>query len=197
MVVVVAVGILATLAIPSISFQLKSNRTHRAAQEVAMLYRQARVRAMGRGSAILFRYTKNDDGHGLVELREALTPLAEDNCQAPRAGCQDSNWLDGGDDNRLISSFEVGQGLYENISLQAQRGEGDSIEDLDHAEVCVTPLGRMFFRTAATARFTPLPIPNGPPLSILADRTDNISFPRRVLLPTNGAASVVAAERTP
>lgn len=197
MVVVVAVGILAVLAIPSVDFQLKSNRTHRAAQEVAMMYRQARVRAMGRGSAILFRYTQNDEGHGRVEIREALTPLAEGSCQAPRAGCQDTTWLDASDDNRVITSFQSGERLYDKITLQAERGEGDSLETLDHAEICITPLGRMFFRTSTNARFSPLPAPNEPALSIVADRTDNVSFPRRVLLPTNGAASVVAAQRTP
>jgi len=198
MVVVVAVGVLAVLAIPSIDLQLKSNRTHRAAQEVAMLYRQARVRALGRGSAILFRYTKNEAGDGIVEVREALTPpLVEGSCQAPRAGCNDSSWLATGDNtNRLIASFESGKGPYEKISLQAQSGDA-TFDDLDHIEICITPLGRTFFRTATTARFSPLPAPATPPFSILADRTDKVSFPRRVLLPTNGVASVVAAERTP
>lgn len=201
MVVVVAVGILSVLAIPAMRSQIQSNRTFRAAQEVAMLYRQARLRALGRGAAILFRYAKDADGNGYVEVREALTePLTEGACQTPRPGCQDTDWLDvanGTATNRLITSFEVGKGVYEGISLQAQRGEGESIQDLDRVEICITPLGRMFYRTETTARFQPFSATNEPPISILADRTDNVSFPRRVLLPTNGAASVVAAERTP
>lgn len=201
MVVVVAVGILSVLAIPSIRLQLKSNRTYRAAQEVALMYRQARLRALGRGAAILFRYTKDADGNGYIEVREALTePLTEGACQTPRPGCQDTDWLDaasGVGTNRVVASFEVGTGPYEGVTLQAQRGEGEAAQSLDHVEVCITPLGRMFYRTSTVARFEPFAGKNQAPLSILADRTDNVSFPRRVLLPTNGAASVVAAERTP
>lgn len=195
MVVVVMVGILATLAIPSISFQVKSNRTYRAAQEVATLYRQAKVRALGRGSAILFRYDVDGEGNGFVELREAILN-ASDPCSPPSSSCQATNWLDGANESREISRFSVGEGVYENISLSLVRGEGEGIETLPRGEICFTPLGRSFFRTDTTLRFSPLP-GDSPPPAIIADRTDNISFPRRVQLPPNGSASIVATERTP
>lgn len=201
MVVVVMVGILATLALPSINFQMKSNRTYRAAQEVATLYRQAKVRAMGRGSAVLFRFGTDGDGNGFVELREAMTRIDDPtvptgSCRTPRTSCQGA-WLTSEEDNREIARFSVGKGAYTNISLTMQRGEGDSVETLASGELCFTPLGRSFFRVdATTPRFSPLP-GDSPSPTILVDRTDNISFPRRVLLPTNGAASIIAAERTP
>lgn len=191
------VGILATLAIPSINFQMKSSRTFRAAQEVATLYRQAKVRAMGRGSAVLFRFGTDAEGNGFVELREAMgLPLVAGGCKTPRSSCQGISWLPNQEDNREIAQFSVGKGPYANISLAMQRGEGDSPEALASGEICFTPLGRSFFRIDATTSFYPLP-GDSPLPTILVDRTDNVSFPRRVLLPTNGAASIVAAEMTP
>lgn len=197
MVVVVMVGILATLAIPSIIHQLQSNRTYRAAEEIAISYRQARVRAMGRGSAVLFRFSKTGGGAGEVEVREALTPLAGaaeeiETCQTPRASCQGTGWLDSTNDNRKVSSFRVGEGVFSNIELSLLQGSGEGATAITGGEFCFTPLGRLYFRANSTQSFTPLPAQAIPIMSILVERTDNVSFPRRVLLPNNGAASVVA-----
>lgn len=191
------VGILATLALPSISYQMKSNRIFRASQEVAALYRQARIRAMGRGSAVMFRFSRDAGSPGSVVIFEAMTPLeasaeegVEGPCQTPRASCQQTNWTDD-KEYRQIGQFLPGSGVYDKIAMTMERGEGEAPTPLNNAEFCFTPLGRLFFRTDTGVPFTPLPDANGA-LSIRVARTDGISFPRRVLLPTNGAASVVA-----
>ena len=58
MVVVVMITVLATLAIPLVTEQLRDRRTQEAAERVAGVYRDARMRAMGRGmqtkSVIIF-----------------------------------------------------------------------------------------------------------------------------------------------
>lgn len=189
------VAILATLAIPSISAQMKSNRIFRAAQEVAVLYRQARVRAMGRGSAVMFRFDRSGGSAGSVVMLEALTPLAdgatEGACQTPRASCQQTNWTDASQ-FREIARFAPGANVYEGIAMTMERGTGDEPTELSAAELCFTPLGRLFYRTNTGSAFTPLPTANDEPLSIRVARPDGISFARRVLLPTNGASSVEA-----
>lgn len=187
------VGILAALAIPSINYQMKSNRTYRAAQEVALLFRQARVRAMGRGSAVLFRYVKGADGNpSVVEVREAITPAVNGSCQQTRASCQDTLWRDDSNDNQVVSTFRAGTGPYEHIALQLQE---DANSALALGDFCFTPLGRLYFRTQANARFAPLPAATQGPLSVLVERDDGVSFSRRVLLPLNGASSVIAVPR--
>ena len=50
MVVVIMIGVLAALGVPSIAAQMRDRRTNQAAHEVALLYRQARSLAMGRGA---------------------------------------------------------------------------------------------------------------------------------------------------
>lgn len=195
------IGVLAALAVPSISYQMKSNRTYRAAQEVALLYRQARVRAMGRGSAVLFRFTRDAGANGRVELREAVQRIDQD-CHTPRSSCQQTDWITDDTEtaqNQLLSAFNAGRGLYDGISLSLEQNGKDEAGaeaalTLNFGEFCFTPLGRVYFRANSTSLFSPLPNQSTTSSSIRVDRTDGVSFPRRVMLPTNGAASVVAVQ---
>jgi prepilin-type N-terminal cleavage/methylation domain-containing protein len=63
MVVVLIIGILASIALPSMLQRFRERRSAEAAQRVAALYRGARMRAMGRGSAVLVRY----DEAGMID----------------------------------------------------------------------------------------------------------------------------------
>src|SRR5512146_66728 len=71
-VVVIIIAVLAVMAIPTITQQMRSRRTQFAAKEVAALYRDARMRAMGRGSAVLVRFESNVTAEGRLEMREAV-----------------------------------------------------------------------------------------------------------------------------
>src|SRR5260221_2493710 len=48
MIVVILIGVIVTLSIPSISSQMRDRRTNQAAHEVSLVFRQARALAMGR-----------------------------------------------------------------------------------------------------------------------------------------------------
>src|SRR5688500_11028421 len=77
--VVVIIAIVAALAMPSITSRLRDRRIQQAAQTVAQLYSTARMRAMGRGAAVLVRYNAGD-----FELREAIrgaTVETDANCR--------------------------------------------------------------------------------------------------------------------
>src|SRR5258705_4537007 len=52
MVVIVLIGLLVTLGVPSIASTMRDRRTNQAAHQVALIYRQARALAMGRGAAV-------------------------------------------------------------------------------------------------------------------------------------------------
>ena len=71
MVVVIIISVLAAIAIPQITTRMRDRRTQAAAQEVSTIYRNARLRALGRGSAVLVRYTTTDT-RGTLEVREAV-----------------------------------------------------------------------------------------------------------------------------
>src|SRR5882672_4231405 len=70
MIVVVTVGVLAAMGLPSIAARMRDRRANQAAHEISLLYRRARAMAMGRGGAVLVRF--DSSGQGSVELREAL-----------------------------------------------------------------------------------------------------------------------------
>jgi type II secretion system protein H len=60
-VVVLIIGLCAAIATPSIASQVRERRSRDAAQRVAQLYSMARMRALGRGSAVLVRYRSATD----------------------------------------------------------------------------------------------------------------------------------------
>ncbi|HEY3668813.1 MAG TPA: prepilin-type N-terminal cleavage/methylation domain-containing protein, partial [Polyangiaceae bacterium] len=68
MVVVVIIGLLAAISLPQVVQRMRNRRGTQAVQTVAMMYRNARLRAMGRGFAVLVKYTA---GVGF-EVRETL-----------------------------------------------------------------------------------------------------------------------------
>ncbi len=77
MVVVVIIGILATIAVPQIASRMRERRTNQTAQQIALLYRNARLRAMGRGFAVLVNY---DAATGAFRVLETLPAGGLTNC---------------------------------------------------------------------------------------------------------------------
>jgi len=141
MVVVIIIGVLAALGIPSIATQLRDRRTNQAAHEVALLYRQARSLAMGRGAAVLVRF--DGSANGRVEVREAMNG---DSCSA-------GNWDAASPRNRLVASFDVNaSGPYEKVKLAFFQADGTSAGSA--VDVCFSPLGRPYRRVAFNGAFT-------------------------------------------
>ncbi len=160
-VVVIIIAVLAVLAIPSVLNTLRDRRVQNAALEVGALYRNARMRAMARGGAVLVRFDGTATPQGRGQLRGALRGQAgggDPNCeQLPVSSCTNS-WVDGGNnDNKLITQFDP-----------ANRSEWDSIYlDMEgppplnggvqpQMDICFTPLGRAFVRFNQVGPFTPL-----------------------------------------
>ena len=108
-VVVILVGIFATMAIPQVTHQLRDRRVHEAAQRVALIYQQARLRAMGQGGAILVRYETTGTGHGTFTTIEHLVGgVATSPCALqPQSSCSNDTWATPGDTrNRVIETVE-------------------------------------------------------------------------------------------
>jgi type IV fimbrial biogenesis protein FimT len=156
-VVVILIGVFAMMAIPQVSIQLQDRRVHEAAQRVALLYQQARVRAMGQGGAILVRFETLGLGHGTFTMKEGLIGGTTNQPCAllPVSNCSFVDWTTAGStQNRTI----------ETIDLQNEPGIGNVFAKLTTdiggagtaMDLCFTPLGRSYVRYANSGAFTPM-----------------------------------------
>src|SRR5258706_10552435 len=92
MIVVVMIGVLVALGIPSISAQMRDRRTNQAAHQVALLFRQARSLAMGRGAAVLVHFDSGTITQGKIDVREALDVEPAHSPSLPATSCSLADW---------------------------------------------------------------------------------------------------------
>jgi type IV fimbrial biogenesis protein FimT len=180
MVVVVIITALAALAVPSIIRQMRDRRVRQAAEEIALIYRQARLRALGRGSAVMVRYTVAAG----FETREAVVGGGGNCASLPSPNCLTTLWGQGpniANGSQQIGLFNAIQGAYQGVVVNViPTGTGSTNGELD---ICYTPMGRSF---SATPSATPLQTMTGVPLITVAGNTGGLT--RQVLVPPNGLA---------
>ena len=193
MTVVVLIGILAVIAIPTASRMMRENRSATAAQRIALMYQVGRARAIGRGVAVLVRYTD-----GTFEVREAITGDA--NSLMPVSSC--TMPADRWDDptlNRLIESFALaGQAPYElvktefsdNVAEPGGSATSSTLGSGDVGDVCFTPNGTMMYREgdgafAIAARTLMVRV-------VQMSGTTEVGVSRTVFILPNGVARVAA-----
>jgi type IV fimbrial biogenesis protein FimT len=164
-VVVVIIGIFSTLAVPQITRQMRDRRAQQAAQQVVQFYRQARLRAMGRGGAVNVRYVPGTGGHGVLTLADAVVGGGDANtacAEMPSSSCSLPDWTNtnASDPNstaRLVATFNTGRdtGGDDVYVTMFEPGTTNTAGDI---EVCFTPMGRAFVRQGQvpTGGFTPL-----------------------------------------
>jgi type IV fimbrial biogenesis protein FimT len=183
-VVVVIIGLFAAMAVPGVSQRLMSQNLLASSEQIASLYRTARLRAMGRGSAVLVRFT----GTGM-QLRErvygASTVWADGCDNLPWPSCTDDKtaWAAADSRNQLLSSFSN-----PDMTITAENAAGTALTYLD---VCFTPAGRTFARTTATGDFAPLT--EVPRLAVNRAGGNDQLLERKILILPNGNSRVVAA----
>lgn len=204
MVVVVMVGILVAAAIPTISLQLKSRRTGQAASMIAQVYRSARTLAMGRGSAVLVRYTSATQGS--FEIREAVGSNKNTGYCAVlpsvlSSSCLSTDWdtsavntgsttVTSSPQYRVVSSssfYVSGNSVYSHVTATASIA-GSSPTTLD---ICFTPLGRAWYRTT-TGTGQPFTLLSTQGVATVSVTSSNGGFTRLVLIPASGFARLGA-----
>jgi prepilin-type N-terminal cleavage/methylation domain-containing protein len=147
MVVVVIIGIMASIAVPQVAERLRERRANQAAQEIALLYRNARLRAMGQGLAVLVSY----DASTGFQVRQAMPFGAGTGActiQLPFT-CTTNNWA-------LPTSYRVIGGFtsatYPGVTeTMTVTGVGVS----STFDMCFTSRGRTFSRTNAANSLQP------------------------------------------
>lgn len=147
MVVVVMIGIIAAIALPSIKTRIQERRAAQGAQEVALLYRNARMRAMGRGFATMVRY---DAGTGRFAVTEAKPIGGVEDCVARMPPtCTSTDWVT---NSKAVETFRAIEGLYSGLTVTVKSGTSTA----STLDVCYSARGRAFARTLATDAFTPM-----------------------------------------
>ena len=153
MVVVVIIGILAAVALPQIAARLRERRASQAAQEIALMYRNARLRALGRGSAVMVSYAAAS-GFRVLEALPSAT-----NCTLPRLplSCTNTTWAVP-TATRVVDQFDPGatgpSGLFADVVIAVTAkpsGTGATVLD-----TCFSPRGRTFTRNSAANPLTPM-----------------------------------------
>jgi prepilin-type N-terminal cleavage/methylation domain-containing protein len=164
-VVVILIGVFAAMAMPQVTKQLRDRRVHEAAQRVALIYQQARIRAMGQGGAILVRYTAGTNTQGSFETKEALVGTSDSkNCAlVPSTSCTQTAWTTAGStQTRSIQTIdfgtESGLGFISGINpgVFATLTPDPSSTNTTAMDVCFTPLGRAYVAYGGTSTMTPL-----------------------------------------
>jgi type IV fimbrial biogenesis protein FimT len=173
------IGILVMLGIPSIAAQLRDRRTNQAAHEVALLYREARAVAMGRGTAVLVRY--DSAPRGVITVRQARNPGDPSNCLGlPAPSCNTNNW--DAANSIEVGSFDVSKlGAYDNVQLAFSNAASDTEGDL-----CFSPLGRPFWRNVHVGVQNFQPLTDVPRIDV--SPIDGIGLTRTVLVLPTGAS---------
>jgi prepilin-type N-terminal cleavage/methylation domain-containing protein len=152
MVVVIMIGVLVVLAVPALATQMSSRRNNQAAHEVALLFRQARARAMGRGTAVMVRF--DTATRGAVEVREAQNVDAGRCLSLPATSCLTTVWDTASPQNRLVGSFDPSLSkMYSNVEMHFMQSDGSEQTAVD---ICFTPLGRPYRRIGHSGNFTPM-----------------------------------------
>jgi type II secretion system protein H len=180
MVVVVVITLSAAIAMPGIAKRMKTNRAKMAAEKIATIYRTARLRALGRGSAVLVRYN-----NGVFSTREGIQgvdrtatgcePLPEPSCLLPSTRWDNTSRSQSIETVDFVSSGDF------TVSAQTTA----VVTSLD---ICFSPSGRSFSRTVTTATLADMSAPVRFDLS----RTDGVGVKRAIVVSPAGTARTVA-----
>ena len=180
-VVVLIVGITAALATPTVVNQMRERRSRDTAQQVALLYSKARMRALARGAAVMVQYNQATgfQVRESVEGAVAAGLRGNPNCaDQPGLGCLTTQWNNpAAPDSREVQSMSLDPAL----TISAVNAGGASVNTM---AICFTPLGRSFVSY------------NGAPTTVMAGapgvsiRRGDFGIERRVVILPNGTARV-------
>lgn len=204
MVVILIIGLLAVIAVPSMGEARNDRVQYMNAGYVSQLFRDARSRAMGRGAAVLVHIYRGA-GRGVFDSYEAVGPNPDPaapgnntpvpSCKFPQVWDPVSNLPlpDAPPSNAARERF------LDRVTLDTE-ADGDMVAQLvgqggvpiDEAFVCFTPMGRTYFVVGQVPDFnTVLPMQN--PLDIVVTRRtagEIVGINRYVTIPTSGVARV-------
>jgi prepilin-type N-terminal cleavage/methylation domain-containing protein len=208
LVVVIIIGVVAALAIPTMSAARLDRHAYDDAGSIMQLFRSARTRAIARGGAVMIGMTANGaTNRGQFMMYEAVAPntVAGGSARTPVANCN-LNWtllptpaapVNGPGTILLIDGVDLNSRLESDADIQTQilayapggvGNVGVTKTTVSPAYVCFTPLGRSFlFVGTLVANSFGTQQPSVVPLEIQVQHANGGTF-RSVLVPPNGMA---------
>jgi prepilin-type N-terminal cleavage/methylation domain-containing protein len=203
MVVIIIIGVVAALAVPTMAAARIDRNAYDDAGSIMQLLRSARTHAIARGGAVLVSMTFSAADRGTFAVYEAVgnnPGVTGGLARAPIAACKmPMNWVpvDPNQNTRivLVDGLNLNGGIENQYNIQTQlfsyTTSGKSAA-ITQAFMCFTPLGRTYFTTAAVPVFDGMQ-PMLSPLEFLVQRMNGASpvgTKRSVVLPPNGMARV-------
>jgi type IV fimbrial biogenesis protein FimT len=142
MVVVLIITVMAGMAIPTAITQLRDRRVQEAARSIGLLFREARLQAVGRGAAVLMRY--KDGVFSVLEARAGTAAACPD---APVPDCLGVPWVAEPSRSRETKHYAPVAASGDMASLAVTLSDSTN-SALSALEVCFSPNGRAFARHA-------------------------------------------------
>ena len=192
MVVVLLIGMLAVMAVPSMSAAALDRHVYEDAANIQNLVREARARALGRGGAVMISLsTKASQGSfRAYEMRTDVDggqSLPLTSCKAP------TNWADPANLREVQDAMM--DFAYEKTNRVKATLFGTDGVALDEAFLCFTPAGRTYY--SKTKSFDGEGAALAAAIRVQVARYDSsdsnaIGIVRQVLIPPTGAARLVS-----
>ena len=149
--VVSIITIFAALAIPTAVVQLRDRRVQEAARRIGLVYREARMHALGRGSAVMVRFNGGDVT--VLEARVGTAVGGDANCvDLPVSSCR-IDWTQLANYREIDGFHKATSGEMSTLAVALSDSDGNAVGSLD---VCFTPMGRAFARTSFAGTFAPI-----------------------------------------
>jgi prepilin-type N-terminal cleavage/methylation domain-containing protein len=201
MVVVIIIGIVAVLAVPTMASARVDRHAYDDAGAIMQLLRSARTHAVARGGAVLVTMTFNGPtDRGTFTVYESVAPnpgAGGGLARAPVSSCKTSAWAPLNATNLnvvLIDGLNLNGQIENNAdietSLYVYNPSGGVTSNVTAAYLCFTPLGRTYY--SPTLPFNGA-VPMLTPLEFRVQRMvggQPIGTIRSVLVPPNGMARV-------
>jgi prepilin-type N-terminal cleavage/methylation domain-containing protein len=175
--VVIIIGVFSALASPRFIDAMIDRRVNSAAMEVSGIFRLARTRALGRGTAVMVRWAPDplNGGRMHFEMREALLDSVAGSI-ITKSCLNVVNWQDPGETVRVTAFTPLVERAV--VSFVDQGGAART-----SAEVCFTSRGRTFVRYDGAPGFTQLL--GVARVNVTNSRTNLL---RTVFIPPNGVS---------
>ncbi len=203
LVVVIIIGIIAALAVPTMSVARSDRLAYDDAGAVMRLFRSARTRAVARGGAVLISMSANGAAdRGTFGVYEAVSPNAQGGlARTPVSSCKSptdwtllniaglTNNVLGLDGLNLNGALEISADIRTQIFVYPSPAASDRVPVTNGlASICWTPIGRSYIaQGTATKTMFDGQLPTTSPLEVQVQRANGATF-RSVLVPPNGMA---------
>ena len=148
-------SILAAAALPTMTARVRDQRAQRLAQQYAMFYREGRMRAMGRGTAHLVRFSTATNPRGSAEIHEAVQVVqGGTSCEnLPRVGVNSCAAISWGAslESRLVDTLVQPEALFSEVFTKFFLDTTEA----NNVDICFSPGGRSYIRGSQSGAFAP------------------------------------------